>query len=143
MRLEGRLITYTSRLFGAFTVRVENVAVIGEFTTDNGPVVDDWFVVFVLRGGAEWFEASVYSEGHEACREQLSAILGAPLRHGLAASTDFASRIMWPAQVAGLPLFEFTTVSSSAFLRRLKLAVLPEVRRVLSPEVLSVAGTDV
>jgi hypothetical protein len=136
IRLNGDVITYASRLFGSFSLPVEDIAVIGEFTTDNGPVIDDWFLVFVCRGG-DWFEASIYSDGSEGVRKGLSMALGANLDLSLAGSTDFASRVVWPTEIAGRPLFEFEIVSGTGFLRRLKLAILPEIRHSLTSEVLT------
>jgi hypothetical protein len=140
IRLSEDVITYTSRLYGSFSLPVEEIAVIGEFTTNNGPVIDDWFLVFVCRGG-DWFEVSVYSDGSEGVLEGLSTALGANLDLGLVASTDFASRVVWPTEIAGRPLFEFEIESGTGFLRRLKLAILPENRHGLTSEVLAaVAG---
>lgn len=137
LRFDGSLITYTSQHYGSFSVPLSELAVIGEFTTDNGPYIDDWFLVFVPRGGGQWFEASVYAEGAEAFRDQLSAVLGCSIRGSLFASTDFASRILWPAILADRPLFTFRPVTASSFLRRIKLSILPEVSFSLSPDVLS------
>jgi hypothetical protein len=137
LRFDGSLITYTSQRYGSFSVPLSEVAAIGELTTDNGPFIDDWFLVFVLRGGSEWFETSMYAEGIESFREQLSAALGSPIISSLAASTDFASRIIWPVAFAGRPLFTFSPVAASSSLRRGKLSMLPEVSRSLSPDALS------
>ncbi len=137
LRLDDSLITYTSQHYGSFSVALSEIAVIGEFTTDNGPYIDDWFLVFVPRSGRQWFEASVYAEGAEAFRDQLSAALGCSIWGSLFASTDFASRILWPGALADRPLFTFSPVTASSFLRRLKLSMLPEVSRSLSPDALS------
>jgi len=91
----------------------------------------------VPRGGGGWFEASAYAEGEEPFREQLSTALGASLRFGLANSTDFASRILWPPALTDRPLFTFSRVTGPGYLRRLKLSVLPEISRTLSPDALS------
>ena len=134
---DGSLITYTSQHYGSFSVPLSEVAVIGEFTTDNGPVIDDWFWVFVPRSGVEWFEASMYAEGIESFREHISTALGSTIIGGLAASTDFASRIIWPSALADRPLFTFSPVTGSTFLRRFKLSMLPEMFHSLSPDALS------
>lgn len=137
LRFDGELITYTSRHYGSFSVPLSEVVVIGEFTTDNGPFIDDWFIVFVHRSGSEWFEASMYAEGNEAVRDRLSAALGSTIIGGLAASTDFASRILWPSALAGRPLFTFSPVTASSIIRRIQLSMLPEVSHGLSPDALS------
>ena len=110
---------------------------IGEFTTDNGPLIDDWFLVFVPRTGREWFEVSMYAAGIQSFREQLSSALGLTIIGGLAASADFASRILWPSALADRPLFTFNPVTGSGFIRRLKLSIRPEISPSLSPDALS------
>jgi hypothetical protein len=137
LRFDGSLITYTSQHYRSFSIPLAEVAVIGEFTTDNGPVIDDWFLVFAPRHGSEWFEASMYADGIESFRNQLSATLGSSIIGRLAASTDFASRIIWPVGFADRPLFSFSPVTASGFLRRIKLSMLPEVSHSLSPDALS------
>ena len=137
VRFDGTLITYTSQHYGSFSIPLSEVALIGEFTTDNGPFIDDWFLVLVPRSGGEWFETSIYAEGIESFLEQLSAALGSTIIGSLAASTDFASRIIWPMALAGRPLFTFSPVTDSGFLRRIKLSMLPEVSHSLSPDALS------
>jgi hypothetical protein len=138
LRFDGSLITYTSQHYGSFSIPLSEIAVIGEFTTNNGPFIDDWFLVFVRHGGGEWFEASIYAEGVESFWEQLSAALGSTMVGSLSASTEFASRIIWPIALAGRPLFRFSPVTDSGLLRRIKLSMLPEVSHSLSPDAFSV-----
>jgi hypothetical protein len=49
LSFDGSLITYKSQHYGAFSVRLSEIAVLGEFTTGGGPLIDDWFWVFVPR----------------------------------------------------------------------------------------------
>lgn len=137
LRFDGKNITCTSEHYGSFSIPLVDVAVIGEFTTANGPYVDDWFLVFVPRSGGKWFEASMYAEGCEELREQLSTSLGCSIHSSLCATTDFASRIIWPLSLADRPLFTISPIGGSGFLRRLKLFVTPEVSCSLSPDALS------
>ena len=92
---DGTIIAYTSEHYGSFSVSLADIAVVGEFTTDSGPFIDDWFLVFVPRSGREWFEASMFANGIEQVREQLCIALGFSFQVGLAASVRCASR--WQA----------------------------------------------
>ena len=134
---DGSLISYNSQHYGTFSLPLSRVALIGEFTTDNGPFVDDWFLVFDPQDDGVWFEASMYAEGVDAFREQLSKALSSPICGTLFASTSFASRILWPLPLIGEPLFTFGPAPASGFLHRLKRFFLPEVSRTLSPAALS------
>lgn len=136
LRLEACNIVYTSPYYGSFRIALSEIAAIGEFTTQDGPAIDDRFLVFVLRSG-EWFEASWYAGGMDECLQQLSAALGCAIHGNLCHSTDFASRMLWPAALAGCPLFTWSPAIEAGILRRLKLAVFPEVTRSLSSDLLS------
>lgn len=137
LRFDASLITYISRYYGSFSIPLSEVAVVGEFTTDNGPFIDDWFLVFVPRIGDDWFEASMYAVGIESFREQLSSALGFTIIGSLAASTDFTSRILWPPALTDRPLFTFSPVTGFGFIRRIKLFMQPEISHSLSPDALS------
>jgi hypothetical protein len=71
------------------------------------------------------------------CLPELALVLGAGMETGLAESTDFASRVIWPPAIAGRPLFDFRTVAASSFLGRLKLAIIPEETRQLSADLVN------
>jgi hypothetical protein len=106
--LENGKINYESRYYGSWQLLVGDVRVIGEYTTDHGPFLDDWFLVFVKSTTSCWYEASNYADGLDETCEQLTAILGAESLSGnLFASTEFASRIIWPQSLLGRPLFCF------------------------------------
>ena len=138
---DGATISYTTP-GGSFSVSLSEIAVIGEFTTDGGPFGDDYFLVFVSRTRDCWYEASFYAKGRDELLDQLSAALGDRLQLGLANSANFASRIIWPPAFADRPLFSFTRVSASSFRGRLRTAIVPEMARTLSQDVVSVLGQN-
>jgi hypothetical protein len=114
IELVDGIIRYQSEFFGTWTLPASEVFLFGEYTTDQGPVIDDWFMVFVPAGKREWYEASVYAEGADQFRSQLAAQLNVDTLYGeLASHTDYASRIIWPSQLAGRPLFKFEEVNMS------------------------------
>ena len=87
-------VHYESQDYGSWSFPVADIRVFGEYTTDHGPMIDDWFMVFVTSSAYCWFEASVYGEGVEEFLEQLAAVLGADSLNGeLFASTQFDSRV--------------------------------------------------
>lgn len=100
-------IHYESQDYGACKVQVSTIKLVGEYTTDNGPGIDDWFLVLMTANDG-WFEISMYAEGMQAMRNQVGQLLGADLDQDLAHSTDFASRIMWPSALKDQPMFSFT-----------------------------------
>jgi hypothetical protein len=102
-------------------IGLSELACVGEYTTAHGPWADDYFVVFATKNGL-YYEAAVYS-GVEKVLEALSAALGSALKLGLIQSTEFSSRVAWPPELEGRPLF----VGGK------KIGVNPEVRRLTEP----------
>ena len=105
--LDDSTIHYWSSIDPEWSLPVEQVKVIGEFTNDNGPFVDDWFLIFVTGLDPLWQQASCYADGNRRFLKDLSATLGSELQPALYASANFASRIIWPAELSGKPLFGF------------------------------------
>lgn len=89
------------------TIYLREVVVIGEYTTDAGPVSDDWFFVFVYRSG-EWESVSVYAEGVDGLTEHLSKAYGIDFtKYFLANSTEWQSYVRFPKDLEGQKLFIF------------------------------------
>lgn len=140
LRLTGDEICYTSGDYGTWSFPAKDLRVLGEYTNDQGPFLDDWFMVFVTTGKDGWYEASSYSDGIEEFLTQLTAHLKThPLRCELAASADYASRILWPGPLNGQPLFEFDGIALPWWRRwlraercRIQIRIRPEVQEYAS-----------
>ena len=127
LEFEGDTIVYTLPAGEAWRMPVADILVVGEFTTAEGPSIDDYFFLFVARN--QYFEASFYADGRDA----LLAGLGDRLRHtfatGLCHSTSLASRILWPPRLEGRPLFDLVPEERAG-------GILGRIRQRLSPRVL-------
>jgi hypothetical protein len=111
--LEDGAIHYHSQNYGSWKLPIAEIRVIGEYTNQNGPFLDDWFIAFVLAPNG-WYEASMYAEGNDEFRASLANELGEDALVGrLYSSTDFASRIIWPRSLHGEPFLRFTTLPGS------------------------------
>ena len=119
---------------------LSEIAVIGEFTTPEGPWADDWFLALVKRNTGEWIKFPAYAAGVETLGNALSDHLGCRVKMGLANRTDFTSRIMWPPELVDQPLFTVSPVREGNFLRRLISSIIQETEYHLSSGVLSAAG---
>lgn len=86
----------------------------------NGPYVDDYFLVFVTGNEAPWQEASCYAEGKDKFLSDLGSKLNFKFDTKLYASTDFASRIIWPLTLSGASLFNFVDEKPSGVIARLR-----------------------
>lgn len=107
LRLDGDLLVYVSPDYGQWKTQVSDIIAFGEYTTNNGPYIDDWFMVFVTKD-LEWVEASNYCAGGDEVRSALASRWGQDSLYGkLWGSTDFASRVIWPSAIAEQSLFDF------------------------------------
>jgi len=107
---DGASVRYEVGEEVVWQIAVSNLACLAEYTTANGPFVDDYFLVFSGKDGFHR-EASFYSTGRDEMLETLSESLGCALRLVLANSTAFRSRIIWPLNLEGYPLFIDKTIN--------------------------------
>ena len=98
---------------------------------------DDWFLVFVT-GAYQCYEASAYAGGIDTFRKEISRLLGPIECSHMVYSTDFASVIIWPPELAGKPLCKFKTMPPEGLVEHIKaLLGMDDVAQVLTDEVLA------
>lgn len=111
--IEDGFIKNRSTLFGDWQIPIADVRLIGEATNEDGPFLDDWMLIFA-RDVGEWFEASAFAPGILDFREELGRTIGRELIPQLAASTTFDSRVLWPMELQGRPVFNYDDTSPKA-----------------------------
>ena len=112
------VIRYKSATHSEWTIRVDDIRIIGEATNQNGPFADDYFLCFAT-GPEMWHEASFYAAGRDCFLAGLGARLGVTFQLKLSSSTDFASRILWPLELAGRPMFQHRDLPPKTMVGRL------------------------
>ena len=117
--IEDSTITYQIGDTVCWTLPLAELEIFGEYTDPNGPYVDDYFFVFIIRSH-HWNEASFYATGSEEFLKELGNLLGTNLTCGLVSSTDYYSRVIWPPKLEDLQLFEFVPVESKGAGEKLK-----------------------
>ncbi|MEM8671975.1 MAG: hypothetical protein AAGG48_30940 [Planctomycetota bacterium] len=118
IRIDEDVIRYTSHTDPDWTLRVADIRIFGEATNQHGAFADDYFLCFATGLGS-WHEASFYANGREHFLSALSEKLGVQFRLQLTASTDFASRILWPVELVGKPMFKYEDVPPKTWIGRL------------------------
>src|SRR5690242_7935711 len=109
-----------------WSVAVPDIILIAEYTTNEGPMIDDYYLVFCFLDGdrAMFATCPFYATGREAAFGTLARMLGSPIQLGLAHSTDFSSRVLWPPHVEGQAYLTFKSEQSRDICKRLKAYVL-------------------
>ncbi len=95
----------------AWRVPLYSVRLVGEWTTDEGPYLDDWFIAFYAAEPFAIFELTVYdiapsAERHEALWSALLQRLGGDARLRFVNSTEWRDRVVWPPELADGPLWD-------------------------------------
>ncbi len=105
---------------------VPSIVLIAEYTTNEGPYLDDYFVVFVAieDGKAVFCRCTFYVEGRDHAMQLLHERFGIVATFGLCASTEWSSRVMWPIHLAEQDYFTFSEVRPSRISSKLYTAIL-------------------
>ncbi len=132
----GALLRCEGGPTGSWEVHVADIAVIGEYTTNDGPWLDDYFFVFVERDGTVR-EASFYADGRDRTLAALGDAVGERLLPGLSAASDWHSRVLWPPRLADSELFSLDRfpereAPSGVFLTGHSVELAPDVVHELS-----------
>ena len=88
----------------SWSIELKSIQLIGEYTTEGGPFVDDYFLVFANSNGT-LYEVSNDLTNDPTFWAKLSDELNCQLQPELANSTDFNSRILYPGHLTSEPLF--------------------------------------
>src|SRR5438477_5813616 len=82
----------------SWTLPINSILLIAEYTTNEGPTIDDYFIVFVTAESNRLFfsSCSFYVDGRDDALSVLQARLGSPIQLGLQGSTEWRSRVAWP-----------------------------------------------
>lgn len=132
----GALLKCEGGPTGSWEIHVADIAVIGEYTTSDGPFFDDYFFVFVERDGTVR-EASFYADGRDRTLSALGDALGERLLPGLCATEEWRSRVLWPPRLADTDLFSLDRfpereAPSGVFLTGHSVELAPDVARELT-----------
>ena len=105
-----------------WSISLSDIVLIAEYTTDEGPHLDDYFLVFVTREQGEFYYSNVtmYAAGINESLTVLERILGCSLDLTLHSSTRWSSRVVWPLKLAGAAYFRYDQVVPEGFWDRVR-----------------------
>lgn len=100
-------------------IPIGDIKLVGEYTTANGPVVDDWFIVF-MTSAKDWTQISEYTPGMLEMLKDLGTHLEAEITGSLFASTSWKTNIIWPKNVERLEMWDVITQKPTTLIGRLR-----------------------
>jgi hypothetical protein len=105
-----------------WSIDINDIILVAEYTTDEGPYLDDYFIVFVDDEGGRAYvrSCSIYSEGLDNALELLETNLGMQVKPQLVRSTHWDSRVLWPPNLNGNDYFQFKVVAAAGFGQKLR-----------------------
>jgi hypothetical protein len=105
-----------------WSIEIKDIVLIAEYTTRQRKDCYDYFLVFVTRESGELFylEVTGCAGGIPEAFENLEGCLGCTLDLLLQSSTDWASRVIWPAALAGSKFYEFEEVVPESLRDRIR-----------------------
>ncbi|OWP63640.1 hypothetical protein CDA63_07555 [Hymenobacter amundsenii] len=104
--IKDNKLSYEQDPQNRWTLDIDKIKFVGEYTTSAGPLADDWFFVFADTID-QWWQAPTLAVDHEKFWKQLGEKLNCELVPGLFASTNFATRVIYPKILDGQELFVF------------------------------------
>ncbi len=101
---------------------VDNIVLMAEYTTNEGPWLDDYLLVFVAADGdrLNLATASFYADGRDEIVSKLAERWKVKIELSLFNSTEWTSRIVWPPAMVGEQYFDFSEVQPKRLLERLR-----------------------
>jgi hypothetical protein len=81
-----------------------DVVLVGEYTTSDGPDTDDYFLLVITKD-RRLYEVPSPGDGPDCAIGLLRRALGVDLTFELYNRTDFSSRVMFPLELKGRPIF--------------------------------------
>lgn len=115
---QAGILAYESKRL-SWILSVSDIRLIGEYTTANGPYIDDYFFVFLTAIEGGWHEASFYALGGAEALHGLGEELGAILEPGLCNSAHYKTRIMWPSNWRGQELMKVAPQKNTGLIPRI------------------------
>ena len=85
-------------------IPISDIKLIGEYTTENGPHLDDYFIVFYYSENS-YAEISMYAENLIEMIDELETKIGGKLKSHLTSSAVWNSNILWPNASKGETLW--------------------------------------
>lgn len=100
-------------------IKISDLKVIGEFTTNTDPIATDWYLIIVKKNN-EVIYIPTYAVGLEDTLKQLSKTLHHEIVPKLFSSINFDSNVIYPKSITGEKLFQLSSLNPNGFWKKIK-----------------------
>ena len=114
---------------------IKEIKFIGEYTTSNGPFIDDWYLVLYCKNFFK--EISMYADGMDKTLSFLSSHYNFDIKTNLANSSTFNTRILYPSELLGAPFWEIKIKESNTLLGKIKKALGFKNKEILQTDLVN------
>lgn len=104
-----------------YEIPLTDIKIIGEFTTADGPILDDWFLTIITDDW--WYEIPIDAIGMQQLLTDLGQKLGTTLIIQLANSANWKTRIMYPESAKDQELYDLLKVEPKTFWDKVKKSI--------------------
>jgi hypothetical protein len=111
LTIQDDKVVYELDSQNSWTLDIEKIKFIGEYTTTAGSLADDWFFVFADTIDM-WWQAPTTAVDHKQFWKQLGQKLNCEIAPGLFASTNWATNVIYPKSLDGQELFVLVKVEA-------------------------------
>jgi hypothetical protein len=118
VELQDDKVVWTINGQPMYQIPVSDIKIIGEFTTSDGPFLDDWFLTIITHDA--WLEIPMHVNGMGQCITDLEKKLKTSLNYQLANSASWKTRIMFPDGAKDQELYDIIDIGSKTFWNRVK-----------------------
>jgi len=118
VELQDDKVVWTINGQPMYQIPVSDIKIIGEFTTSDGPFLDDWFLTIITHDA--WLEIPMYVTGMGQFINDLEKKLETSLNYQLANSASWKTRIMFPDGAKDQELYDIIDIGSKTFWNRVK-----------------------
>lgn len=125
-------VGFLSRNHAGWSLPVEEISVIGEVTTDRNIWHEPWSIVFVARGGEQFFTAPMNCVGRDAVCGRLAKKFGQPIGFVLESAHDYRSVVAWPPELKGEALFDFKRERGETLRDQILFRLFPKIRMTIT-----------
>ena len=117
-------------------IKISDIKVIGEFTTDADPIATDWYLIIVRRDN-EIIYLPAYAVGLQETLQHLSEIYNHEIVPKLFASIKFDSNVIYPKSIDGKKLFDLKGLNPKGIWERIKVNMgLSPITPILRKEII-------